>query len=139
MANAYGTPLGLNAVYSIASAFITSCPSTNAALPVMAYAALTVTQGVPVAPGIDLTFTVAGDLPATFFVTFVSGLDILPAAATVTDGTITTTVPAGISGQAYAFITSDDSANLTDSTILFGPAIIEATPDSPTFDLTVTK
>lgn len=34
MANAYGTPLGLNAVYSIASGFITSCPSTNAALPV---------------------------------------------------------------------------------------------------------
>ncbi|KAN0104199.1 hypothetical protein V8E51_009944 [Hyaloscypha variabilis] len=33
MANVFGTPMGLNAVYTIASGFITACPSSNVALP----------------------------------------------------------------------------------------------------------
>ena len=45
IANVFGMPLGLNAIYIIASGFITACPSTNMALPVMAYPSLTLVGG----------------------------------------------------------------------------------------------
>jgi hypothetical protein len=126
MANVFGTPLGLNAVYTIASGFIAECPSTNMKLPVMAYPDLAAVTGLPVAPSVLLDL-LPGAMPKdTYFVTFVSGLDIVPV------------MPPMIQGQSYVFLTSDNSGNLTDATILAGPAIIEVTPDSPTFDLTIT-
>jgi hypothetical protein len=141
MANVFGTPLGLNAVYSIASGFITSCPSDNAALPVMAYPALTLGSGLPTsAEGALVALTPKSVPSGTYYATFVSGLDIIPVAPkSVDNGLIMVEVPAGISGQSYVFITSDNSGNVTDATILYGPAIIEVTPSSPTFDLGVTK
>jgi hypothetical protein len=51
MANVFSTPLSLNAVYTIASAFIKSCPSTSAALPIIAYPSLTLVSGLPTAVG----------------------------------------------------------------------------------------
>ncbi|SCU87721.1 LAME_0D11210g1_1 [Lachancea meyersii CBS 8951] len=138
MANPFGTPLGINAVYSIASAFIESCPSSNAPLPVKAYPGLTVTQGMPVAENISVSFSVAGQLPSSqSYVTFVSGLDILPVEGTVSDNMISAQIPAQARGQTYAFVTCDNSGNLTDSSILFGPAILQVTPPSPTFDLSI--
>lgn len=139
MANVFGTPMGINAVYSIASAFITSCPSTNMALPVMAYPALAYNSGLPTATGamVDLEPKTmpAGD----FFVTFVSGLNILPVKPSMTyNGMIMAMVPEGVEGQSYVFLTSDGSGVVNDTTILAGPAILEATPMSPTFNLTVT-
>ena len=133
MANVLGTPMGMNAVYSIASQFIVSCPSSNAPLPVHAYTALTVGTGQPVAPGVVLTFSTTASLPGSYFLTFVSGLSIIPVA--VTNGGAA--VPAGVSGQSYVFLTSDNSGNLTDSTIIAGPGIIEVTPPAPTYDVTL--
>jgi len=139
-ANVFGTPLGLNAVYTIASGFITSCPSTNAVLPVKAYQALTLASGMPSAPGVGALVALetptapAGD----FFVTFVSGLNITSAPVQSYDnGVIMAAVPEGIEGQSYIFLTSDNSGNVTDATVLAGPAIIEITSPSPTFDLTI--
>ena len=40
----FDTPLDLNMVYTLAAQLITSCPSSNPALPVMAYPTLTVTS-----------------------------------------------------------------------------------------------
>lgn len=137
MANPFGTPMGLNAVYSIASGFIAECPSSNAKLPVMAYKGLNVTQGMPVAANSTVTFMADGDVPSSFCVTFVSGLDVLPMTADIENEMIKVDVPGEVSGQSYAFITSDNSGNLTDSNILFGPAVLEITPSSPTFDLTI--
>jgi hypothetical protein len=133
MANILGTPMGMNAVYSIASQFIVSCPSSNAPLPVKAYPALTELTGLPVAVGVSLTFATKITLPSTYFFTFVSGLDILP----VPSNGLSAVIPPMVSGQSYVFITSDNSGNLTDSTILAGPAIIEVTTGAPTYDVTL--
>jgi hypothetical protein len=139
MANVFGTPLGLNAVYTIASGFIAECPSTNMKLPVMAYPDLAAVTGLPVAPSVLLDLLPGAMLKDTYFVTFVSGLDIVPVMPSgVANGMIQAVVPPMIQGQSYVFLTSDNSGNLTDATILAGPAIIEVTPDSPTFDLTIT-
>lgn len=140
MANVFGTPLGLNAVYTIASGFITECPSTNMALPVMAYPTLAASTGLPVAPGVMLELLPSAMPNGTYYATFVSGLDIIPVQPQgVANGMVQAVVPEMISGQSYVFLTSDNSGNLTDSTILAGPAIIEVTPSSPTFNLTITK
>ncbi|MCJ1450839.1 hypothetical protein MMC28_001173 [Mycoblastus sanguinarius] len=139
-ANPYGTPLGLDDVYTLAAAFITSCPSTNAALPVMAFPTLTATQGIPAAPGIPFTFSAAGSLPGTFFVTFVSGLDITSVTPTMEGEMISAMIPDTAMGQTYVLITSMmTNTTVMDSMVLYGPAIIEVTPPSPTFDLTIQK
>ncbi|KAL3423238.1 twin-arginine translocation pathway signal [Phlyctema vagabunda] len=137
MANVFGTPLGLNAVYTIAAGFIVSCPSTNAALPVKAYPALTIDSGLPTATGANIEFSVESIPEGTAFATFVSGLDILPVPITLVDGKMMAAVPEMVEGQSYVFITSDNSGNVTDATVLAGPAIVEVTPSSPTFDLSI--
>ncbi|CUM66786.1 uncharacterized protein PRCAT00004468001 [Priceomyces carsonii] len=137
-ANPFGTAMGINAVYTIASGFISDCPSTNAALPVKSYKALTVNQGEPISTSSNVTFTANGTLPDNCFVTYVSGLDVLPVSGNIDGNNIVASVPMNVTGQSYAFITSDSSANLTDSNILFGPAIIEVTPSSPSFNLSIT-
>lgn len=135
-ANPYGTALGLNPVYTLAAAFIKSCPSSNPALPVMAFPTLTATQGIPAAEGISFTFMANGTLPSTFFVTFVSGLDTTSVPATMEGDMISAVIPATAMGQSYAFVTSAmANGTLMDSMILFGPAIVEVTPPSPTFDV----
>jgi len=139
MANPFGTPMGLNAVYSIASAFITSCPSTNAALPVMAYPALTLDSGEPTSSAAMISLTPKTMPSGDFYATFVSGLDIIPVKPTVSGSAIMVQVPVMASGQSYVFLTSDNSGNVTDATVLAGPAIIEVTPGSPTFNLSITK
>lgn len=136
MANPYGTPLGLNAVYSMAANFIVSCPSTNAALPVKAYPALTLRSGTPTAAGAPLDLIPATMPTGTYFVTFVSGLQVLSVQGASFQGGIRATVPQGVEGQSYVFITSTNGT-ATDSNILYGPAIIQATPGAPTFDLSV--
>ncbi|SCU80494.1 LANO_0B00298g1_1 [Lachancea nothofagi CBS 11611] len=139
MANPFGTPMGANAVYSIASQFITSCPDSNTPLPVKPYPGLTISQGMPVAVNTSVSFSVDGQLPsAQCYITFVSGLDILPVEGSVSNGMISAEIPSQVSGQSYAFVTSDNSGNLTDTSILFGPAVLEVTPSSPTFDLSIT-
>jgi len=136
--NVFGTPLGLNAVYTIASGFITGCPSDNVALPVKAYPTLTLGSGTPASTeGAILTLVPASEPSGTFFATFVSGLDIIAVAATYANNAVTVQVPAKVSGQSYVFLTSDNSSSVTDATVLAGPAIIEVTPASPTFDLTI--
>lgn len=133
--NPYGSALGLSEVYTLAAAFIKSCPTTNAALPVKAFPGLTATQGQPTAEGITFTFSVKGSLPSSFFVTWVSGLTTTSVAPKVSGNTITAVVPSTAEGQSYAFITSSNVTSITDDVVLFGPAIVEITSSSPTFDI----
>lgn len=137
-ADPYGTALGLNPVYTLAAAFIESCPSSNPPLPVKAFETLTATQGIPTAEGIPFTFMANGSLPATFFVTFCSGLDTTSVPATLNGDMISAVVPPTAMGQTYAFVTNAEvpaNATLMDSMILYGPAVIEVTPPSPMFDI----
>ena len=69
--------------------------------------------------------------------TFVNGLTTVSMAASVQGGMIVTMVPEDVSGQTYAFVTNANVTAVTDAVVLFGPAILEVTPPSPTFDLTI--
>ncbi|SCU82009.1 LAMI_0B08592g1_1 [Lachancea mirantina] len=141
MANPFGTALSARTAYSAASPFIVSCPPT-AHIDVQRFPELTLAQGLPVAPNESVAFTVAAGgpaVPSPAYVTFLSGLDTVPVTASVSGNQITCMVPPQLSGQSYAFVTSDDSStNLTDSGVLYGPAIVEVTPGSPTFNVSVT-
>ena len=135
-ANPYGTALGLNDVFTMAAAFIKSCPASNPALPVKAFPSLTATQGEPTSQGIPFTFSVMGTLPSTFFVTFVSGLTIVSVTPTMSGDMISAMIPDTISGQSYAFITSSmTNMSVTDEMVLFGPTVVEVTPPAPMFDI----
>ena len=80
----------------------------------------------------------SGHLPEVFFVTFVSGIFTTSVPGKMMNGMIEATIPDTAMGQTYAFITSENvSTTIMDSMVLFGPAIIEVTPPSPTFDLTI--
>jgi len=135
-ASPYGTALGLNDVYTMAAAFIKSCPSSNPPLPVKAFPTLTPTQGIPASVGNPFTFSVKGSLPSSFFVTFVSGLDVASVPSTEQGGMISAKIPAIAMGQTYVFITSSSTnMTVTDNIVLFGPTTIEVTPSPPTFDV----
>lgn len=139
-ANPYGTALGLNEVYTLAASFIKSCPASNPALPVKAFPGLTATQGAPTSQGVSFTFMPASTPPADFFVTFVSGLTTTSVTGTMEGDMVSVVIPDTIQGQSYAFITSENAtASITDSMILFGPAIVEVTPPSPRFDISEEK
>ncbi|KAL2045004.1 hypothetical protein N7G274_002779 [Stereocaulon virgatum] len=137
-ANPYGTALGLNQVFTIAGAFIKSCPASNPTLPLKAFPGLTATQGNPTSQGIPFTFQAKGTVPASAFVTFVSGLNTTSVPVTMKGNMISAMIPNTIAGQSYAFITSSAIAagmSVTDNMVLFGPAVIEVTPPSPMFDI----
>lgn len=61
------------------------------------------------------------------FVTFVSGFNVISVAAQFNRGGINVNIPNGIGGQVFIFITVVDitGRRLSDSDILFGPAIFE--------------
>ena len=134
-ASPYGTALGINEVYTLAAAFITACPASNPPLPVMAFPMLAVGSGMPTSPGADVWFTSPANVASDAFVTFVSGLSMTSVPAMVMDGHISAVVPDTAMGQTYAIVTNKNVTDmLTDDLVVAGPAIIEVTPPSPTFD-----
>jgi hypothetical protein len=136
-ANAYYTPLDPNPVFTLAASFITSCPSTNAPLPFKAFPALSSDSGSPLAMDMPAAFSFKGDA-AGKYLTFVSGLVISSVPIKGKGDKFTVTIPMGIEGQSYVFLTSKDVSggpgNLTDAAIVAGPAVIEVTPNAPVFD-----
>ena len=74
------------------------------------------------------------------FVTFVEGLNVISIAVQINQGIIggggmSVPVPSGIGGQVFIFITIIDISGrtLSDSDVLFGPAILEGKLPLPTF------
>ena len=137
-ANIVGTPASPNSVFTLASAFIVSCPPTNMALPFSAFPTLTFMAEGATAPNATAMFSVGGPVTEPFFLTFVSGLDTISVQGKNSNGMILAQIPAKTQGQAYAFVTKGEvKGAIQDSEILFGPAILEVTPNSPSFDLTI--
>ncbi|KAJ6497115.1 ferritin-like domain-containing protein [Mycena vitilis] len=127
---AFDIPLDFNQVYSLAAAFITSCPSTNPALPFKPFPALNITSdAAAILPGSNVTVSytptevVADGTPLCL--AFYTGLDTK--FAPLADNQ--TTVPANLTGQVYAVVSSNCTA-VDDSSILAGPHIFEFNFDS---------
>ncbi|KAJ7646675.1 ferritin-like domain-containing protein [Roridomyces roridus] len=121
---AFQTPLSLNAVYSLAVPFITSCPDGNAAaLPSLtSYPALAI-EGKPGSTA-TLNFSVQNDGP--LFVAFVSGLGT-PVFQPIHNNQVA--IPADLRGYVFCFVTSSDGV-LDDATTVAGPAILNVAFDS---------
>lgn len=127
-------PLTPNAVYTLASAFIKSCPSTNPALPVKAYPAIAATAAGPAAAGQTVQIKAAAVLAPSSgtaklyaaFITFGGPVfaDLTPAG----DGiNFSVKVPAqGVAGQSY-LVLCNCAERVDDGTIVAGPAVLEVT------------
>ncbi|TFK38842.1 ferritin-like domain-containing protein [Crucibulum laeve] len=117
---ALDVPLGLNQVFTLAASFITSCPSTNPALPVKAFPTLTLTTAGNKA-GSSGTVAYNGSSSASgTAVAFYTGLSTI--FAPIKDGKFT--LPEGLMGTVYAVVSSN-ATSVSDESILAGPAILE--------------
>jgi len=125
----FDTPLDFDEVYSLAAPFITSCPSTNAALPVKAFPALAVTSTGSIKPGSTITISTPGyDLVApaggAIYAAFIAVTGPTFVAATPVSGGFSVVIPQGFAGQTYAVLTACNET-VNDETVAAGPAVIE--------------
>ncbi|PGH06836.1 hypothetical protein AJ80_08109 [Polytolypa hystricis UAMH7299] len=135
-----GTPLGPNGIFTLASAFISSCPEGNPPLPFQAFPGLSPAQGNPNTVRSLTGFRVIGAIqpPEAFFVTFVNGLDVISVPGSHVDGIYSAEIPTEASGQTFAFLTNADvTGGFQDSAVIAGPAIIEVTPAAPNIDFSI--
>jgi hypothetical protein len=94
-------------------------------------------SGSPLAMGMPASFSTDADAgEGHHYVTFVSGLMIKSVMVESSEGSITVTIPEGIEGQSYAFLTNGrlSGGSLTNEMIVAGPAVIEVTPGSPSIE-----
>ncbi|KAF4593565.1 hypothetical protein EYR40_008352 [Pleurotus pulmonarius] len=119
---AFDVPLGINQVYSLAAAFITSCPSSNPPLPVKAFPSLNVTTSNP-KPGSNITLqfnsTSTTNGSSELYMVFYTGLN--KEFAKISNKTVT--IPADLRGTVYGLV-AKNATNVTDSNIIAGPAIL---------------
>lgn len=120
----YDTPLGLDMVYTLAAQLITSCPSSNAMLPVNASKPL-LNGGSPIfaAAGgatISLTYDGAG---ANQSLAVYNGLGSTMVA--IHNGNVT--LPQGLQGYSYLIVTTAaDLASVNTSNTVAGPAEVQS-------------
>ncbi|EIW77466.1 hypothetical protein CONPUDRAFT_92561 [Coniophora puteana RWD-64-598 SS2] len=117
---AFDTPLDLNQIYTLATSIITSCPSSNPALPVKAFPALTFGTDMTAGQATTVSFNGSDASSANgMYVGFISGMNttIVP----VQNGQVT--IPDGLMGVVYAVATSSDSMT-SDNVTLAGPAFL---------------
>ena len=126
----FDNPLDFNEVYTVASPFIASCPSSNQMLPVKAFPSLMMPSMAPAMAGSKVqlmagpTFNMSmdtSDLYAAFIT--VTGPVWAPLSSDG-EGKFTVTIPKDVSGQSYVVLTKGNS-QATDDNIVAGPAIIE--------------
>ncbi|KAJ5350250.1 hypothetical protein N7541_007977 [Penicillium brevicompactum] len=128
-AQPFDNPLDFNEVYTVASPFITSCPSSNPQLPVKAFPSLTMVPSGNVMNGSTATLvagtgfntTSSSNLSAAFIT--VIGPVYAPLKS-VGNGHFVVTIPGGVAGQSYIVLTTSMSG-VSDDNIVAGPAIVE--------------
>ncbi|KAG8862912.1 hypothetical protein FRB96_000332 [Tulasnella sp. 330] len=113
---ALDVPLDFNDVFSLASAFITSCPSSNPALPFKAFPALTVSPA-DATPGSEISVSYNGTTSGVSMA-FFSGLSTV--SAPIMNGKVT--IPKDLMGTVYAVVSTNGTV-VTDDTTVAGPAI----------------
>jgi len=132
--SAYDTALGLDMVYTIASAFITSCPESNPALPVKSFGALTVENGTP-GQTATYTFDNSAQGDAVEYAIYYNGVGT---AAVQLDANHMAMVPESLQGISYVLIsTASSAADVTTDNIVAGPGFIvnnfDAWTENPSF------
>jgi hypothetical protein len=128
----FDDPLDFDEVYTLAAAFIVSCPTTNPALPVSAFPSLALGTTGTIKSGSTITLETPGyvlaaaDGKAPIYGAFITVTGPIFVPATPVAGGFTVVVPAGVNGQSYVVLTGcSDTVN--DDTIAAGPAIVEIT------------
>ncbi|KAI0031954.1 ferritin-like domain-containing protein [Vararia minispora EC-137] len=123
---AYETPLDLNQVFTLASAFIVACPETNPELPVTAFPPLS-TAGPAIAGGnIGLNYTVPSSSD-TLYAVFLNGANSVVVALSSSKTQVT--VPSSLRGYTYLSV-STDPTGLDSSKTVAGPTILDLSFDS---------
>lgn len=108
----------MNQIFSLATPFITSCPTSNPKLPVAAFPALTTTGTVAAGQSIKLVYKNSGQ--GDRWLALLSGLT-MHFSKIASDNTAT--LPAGLQGTVYAVVTNSGTA-ATDATTVAGPDIL---------------
>lgn len=127
---AFDAPLSYNEVFSLASGFITGCPSDNPALPVKAFPALTLDpSATDVKTGDIVTlltpdYTLKGPEGTPIYAAFIAVTGPTFVEAKPVDGGFSVEIPKGFAGQTYVVLTSCKDG-VSDDTVAAGPAIIE--------------
>ncbi|GJE93668.1 ferritin-like domain-containing protein [Phanerochaete sordida] len=120
----FETPLSMDGVYSLASQFIVSCPSTNAPLMVTALPALALAPAAPAA-GATAKFTydhTAVTAPGPLFAAWFDGVGV-QYTDLAADGSAG--VPAGLQGTVYAAVVADKAGSPTAQKLLTGLATFQ--------------
>lgn len=116
---AYQTPLDQNQVYTLASAFITSCPSSNPTLPFQAFPKLTATGTMSPGKTIQLAYTDSGS--GARYLALFSGLNTVFAPI---NSNKKVKIPQGLQGTVYAVVVSNGTT-VTDASTIAGVAILD--------------
>ncbi|TKA71003.1 hypothetical protein B0A49_04739 [Cryomyces minteri] len=129
----FDAPLSPDEVFSLAWAFVVSCPASNPALPLKPFPALALATAGPVQSGDSITreagvVLAPKDASAHLYAAFASVTG--PVFATLTPGADALSwkvlVPQGVNGQSYVVLTKCNET-VTDDTVVAGPALVEVT------------
>jgi Ferritin-like domain len=129
---AFDDPLSVNQVYTLASPFIKSCPSTNPPLPVTAFPALALATPEPIKANSTIVLHTSGYVladPSALNSTQLYGALITINGPVFVDATPVTggyslVVPGAVNGQSYIVLTACHE-RVTDSTTAAGPTLVE--------------
>lgn len=132
----FDAPLTFDEVYTLAAAFIVSCPASNAKLPVKAFPTLALGTKGTIKAGDTITLLTPeyvlkpADGQTTIYAAFITVTGPVYADTTAVDGGFKVKVPAEVTGlpngQSYVVLTGCKDA-VNDDTVAAGPAIIEIT------------
>ncbi|TKA79235.1 hypothetical protein B0A49_02855 [Cryomyces minteri] len=110
----FDAPLSPDEVFTLASAFVVSCPASNPALPLKPFPALALATA---GPGRAHLYAAFASVTGPVFATLTPGADAL---------SWKVLVPQGVNGQSYVVLTKCNET-VTDDTVVAGPALVEVT------------
>jgi len=116
---AFETPLDVDQVYTLAASFITSCPSSNPALPLTTFPTITIQQA-SVSAGETITVQFSTSTAGPYYAAFFTGLSTVFVAVQHDNSVV---VPSGLLGTVFMVVSTSNSS-VTDGNTVAGPAIL---------------
>lgn len=125
-AQPFDAPLDFDEVYTLASPFIVSCPSSNPTLPVKAFPSLSVTSTGTLDTGSKITLAAGSNanISSMVYAAFVTVTGPVFTNVMSSNGGYSVTIPSGVMGQSYLVFTSSNGT-VSDDNIVAGPALVE--------------